>query len=375
MNKSSVLSSIRSKLGAIRANYRGRRVDEKLVIIESDDWGAIRTPSSAALKRMQQRGYIGDDTVYSRDALETSDDLERLFEVLTACLGRDGKPAVLTANTIVANPDFAAIKSNDFNQYFYEPATTTCQRDPATQRVPELWKEGMDTGSYCPQFHGREHLHYQRWLNRLKSGDKATRYCFSLGSTSSGKGDYSFMEALDWDHPSELEQQGKDLSDGLHLFEQIFDYRPASFIAPCFTWDPALDPVLAAKGIIWLQGTRVQICPAGSGQRARLVHHWFGETNCHGQRYNVRNVHFEPVVHPDLDVVDRALAQISIAFRMKRPAVINSHRVNYVGSIDSRNADLGLSSLKRLLTGITRRWPDARFISTDQLSSIAGLQT
>ena len=70
----------------------------------------------------------------------------------------------------------------------------------------------------------------------------------------------------------------------------------------------------------------------------------------------------------NVDIVDRALAQIAIAFAFRRPAVINTHRVNYIGSINPENADLGLSALQRLLESITRRWPDVKFISTDQLS-------
>jgi hypothetical protein len=106
----------------------------------------------------------------------------------------------------------------------------------------------------------------------------------------------------------------------------------------------------------------------GQASSHTVIRHFFGQRNEHGQRYNVRNVHFEPVMNPNVDIVDRALAQIAIAFAFRRPAVINTHRVNYIGSIDPKNADLGLSALKKLLISITRRWPDVKFISTDQLS-------
>jgi hypothetical protein len=32
----------------------------------------------------------------------------------------------------------------------------------------ELWIEGMQNNIFKPQFHGREHLNYKRWLNALQ---------------------------------------------------------------------------------------------------------------------------------------------------------------------------------------------------------------
>jgi len=361
------LSSLRSRLGAVRANVRGCSVKGRLVVIESDDWGAIRTPSKSALDRMRARGFVSADSIYSKDALERSDDLERLYEVLASVKGSDGRPAVLTANTIVANPDFAAISESGFERYLYEWTTATCCRYSASETVPDLWNQGIAEGLYRPQFHGREHLHHRRWLVQLRAGEEATRFCFSMGSTSSGRGDYSFMEALDWDSESEVHQQGEELVDGLEIFHQIFGYRSKSFIAPCYTWDPSLSSILARHGIEWLQGVRVQRVPNVEPGGYNVIPHFFGETNEEGQRFNVRNVHFEPVMAPNTDIVDRALSQVAIAFRFQRPAVINTHRVNYIGAIDPRNADFGLSRLKALLEGIVRKWPDVRFISTDEL--------
>ncbi|WP_376696616.1 hypothetical protein [Wenzhouxiangella sp. EGI_FJ10305] len=362
------LAALRSRLGAIRANWRGRSVKGRLVVIESDDWGAIRTPSKAALGEMRARGLVAENSVYCNDALETSDDLERLYEVLSSASGADGRRAVLTANTIMANPDFEAIQASGFKQYAFEPTTATCAQNSATRGVPALWRQGMAEGLYRPQFHGREHLHHRRWLARLRDGDELTRFCFSLGSTSSGQGDYAFMEALDWDSADEVQMQADELVNGLELFREIFGYSSSSFIAPCYTWDPKLDPILSSHGIRWIQGVRVQRRPTGQAGAHTIIRHFFGQRNAHGQRYNVRNVHFEPVMTPNLDIVDRALAQIAIAFAFRRPAVINTHRVNYIGSIEPKNADLGLCALKSLLRIITRRWPDVKFISTDQLS-------
>ena len=363
-------SELRPVLGSLRANWRGSKVKERVVVIESDDWGSIRTPSRAALGRMRERGLVSHGSVYCNDALETSDDLTRLYGLLSSIRGSDGRPAVLTANTIVANPDFDAIRASGFKRYIWEPTTRSCARQPENAGVPELWRQGIAAGIYRPQFHGREHLHHRRWLARLRSGDELARFCFELGSTSSGQGDYSFMEALDWDAPEEVREQEAELISGLALFREIFGYSSESFIAPCYTWDPLLEPALATQGVKWIQGVRVQQRPNGQGQQRTGIKHFFGQRNAHGQRYNVRNVHFEPVMTAGIDVVGRALKQIGIAFALQRPAVINTHRVNYIGAIEPGNAERGLAALKVLLLEIIKRWPDARFISTDQLSEV-----
>lgn len=59
--------------------------------------------------------------------------------------------------------------------------------------------------------------------------------------------------------------------------------------------------------------------------------------------------------------------QIRTAFMYQKPAVICTHRINYIGGILAANRDRGLRDLKRLLATITKKWPDVRFISSDQL--------
>ena len=40
------------------------------------------------------------------------------------------------------------------------------------------------------------------------------------------------------------------------------------------------------------------------------------------------------------DCVDSCIKEIEIAFKWQKPAVISSHRVNYVGFINQDNADI-----------------------------------
>jgi hypothetical protein len=358
---------LKSFAGAFRYNLKGKSVSEKLVIIESDDWGAIRTPSRDALEAFKEKGFSLHDNFYNNDALESRTDLEGIFEVLESVKGKDGKPATLSANAVMANPDFEKIKAANFQQYFYEKVDQTFNRYPEHQGNLDLWKEGMKSGIFQPQFHGREHLNYKRWLKALQNGEDGVRYSFEWGATYSGKGDYNFMEAYDWDSKDDIPVQEQVIIDGLRLYREYFSKDAETFIAPCYNWDPDLEPALAENNVQVIQGGRNQLVPTGTFDKYLPIRHHFGEVNEYGTIYNVRNCFFEPSMNSTKDWVDSCLAQIQHAFLFRKPAVICSHRVNYIGFIDSSNRDRGLKGLQILLKRIKKEWPEARFISTDQL--------
>ncbi|MBK8599646.1 MAG: hypothetical protein IPN80_03060 [Flavobacterium sp.] len=93
MNKSQIIQAIKSYLTASKTNAYGKSIQQKIVIIESDDWGAIRTPSSKAAQAFQSQGFEIGHSIYKVDALESQDDLELLFDVLSKHKGSNGLPA------------------------------------------------------------------------------------------------------------------------------------------------------------------------------------------------------------------------------------------------------------------------------------------
>ena len=361
------ISYWKSFAAATAINRKGNSLKEKLIIIESDDWGAIRTPSKDTITYFEKKGFEIATSIYKNDSLASQDDLEKLFEVLQTYKGSDGKPAVLTANSIMANPDFAKIKAHDFQHYFWEPFTETFKRYPKHHNNFQLWKEGINNGVFYPQFHGREHLNVKRWMAALQSNNEAIFTSFDQQTTYSGKQDYSFMEAYDWDNPEDIQQQQTIIAEGLQLFEKHFGYKSKSFIAPCYNWDTKLEPFLADQGIEWIQGLRSQLQPTGVFDTYESIRHHFGQQQ-NGLRFNVRNCFFEPSMLPQKDWVNSCLAQIQSAFLFSKPAVICSHRINYVGYINPKNSERGLNDLNQLLRTIVRKWPDARFINTAELS-------
>src|SRR5690554_3899588 len=94
---------------------RGWRTNRKIVVIESDDWGSIRMPNKIVFERMLKLNYDVHRCNYSRyDTLASQQDFSHLFDVLSSFKDGNGNHPIITANTIVANPDFEKIRENDF---------------------------------------------------------------------------------------------------------------------------------------------------------------------------------------------------------------------------------------------------------------------
>jgi hypothetical protein len=64
--------------------------------------------------------------------------------------------------------------------------------------------------------------------------------------------------------------------------------------------------------------------------------------------------------------IDSTLKQINAAFKLGKPAIISTHRVNFVGGMSPLNRDRGLRELRFLLLSIIKKWPDTEFMSTGE---------
>jgi hypothetical protein len=346
------------------------------VVIESDDWGSIRIPSKEVYQTFISKGFDFSDSTYNRiDTLESNDDLSMLYEVLHSLKDSYGNHPVITANMITGNPDFNRIRQSEFKEYYFEPVTDTLKRYPQRDAVEALWKQGNSDGIFHPQFHGREHVNIVRWMDALRNRSKEIMFTFDHETTFSGKGDYNYMEVLDSNKPEDLILMKRSIAEGLNIFEDIFGFRSKSFIAPCYTWNSELEKTLYDNGVKFLQGLVVQLIPNGSFGDYKKRYHFTGTRNQQGQIFLVRNCYFEPSLNPDIDNVVECLNRIKIAFRWKKPAIISSHRLNYIGILDENNRKRNLTLLEDLLKKILKLWPDVAFMTSDALGELIGGST
>lgn len=355
----------------------GWKTDRKIVVFESDDWGMIRMASKSAFNFFQKKGFPVDKCVYSsNDMLESNEDMEALFEILESVKDKNGNSAIFTANNIVANPDFKKIREGGFQEYFYEPFTETLKRYPNHDQVQNLYKKGMEAKIFHPQLHGREHLNVERWMRALQSKDVSTHLgfqqnMFSLikdGEISSCRKEY--LDALGGDEKNNNFSYIKIIDEGCHLFKSIHGFASQSFIAPCYTWSSSINLDLKRNGILFLQGGRVQKEPKASKKGFSKKYHYLGQQNQHGQYYMIRNASFEVCENPNKDWVDSCMKEIETAFKFKKPAIISSHRVNYIGGIHPANRSQSLKLLDFFLQKIIKTYPEVEFMSSDQLGQL-----
>lgn len=359
-------------------NTLGWKTKRKIVVIESDDWGSIRMASKEAFLSLQSKGYPVELCPYNKfDALESEDDLSLLFEILNSVKDKNGNPAKLTANSVVANPDFSKIAQSGYKQYHFEAFTETYKRYPNHTNSFELFKHGIVAGVVMPQFHGREHLNVSRWMRSLQQGNLASldafnQNMFSVHQPYNPGNKNEYMDALDWDSSEDRYKSEDIVIEGLRLFEQIWGFKSKSFIANCYIWHRSLEKTLDQEGVNFIQGMVIQsepIAEPGTYRYTRM-YHFQGQKNSYGQRYFIRNAFFEPSQSPHFDWVSDCLNRIEIAFKWHKPAIISSHRVNFMGLIDPLNRDKNLVLFKTLLREILKKWPDVEFMSTDELGSL-----
>jgi hypothetical protein len=353
------------------SNIPGWRTNSKIVVIESDDWGSIRMPTNEVYDKLRTKGLTidkGSGARYNKyDTLASASDLTNLLETLNNVKDKNNHAAKLTAVSLTSNPDFAAIKANGFENYFHEPFTTTLAKYNKLDAFA-LWQEGIKANIFVPEFHGREHLNVQAWLRALRNKDKEALLGFDHGiwgySRKKGSG---FQAAFDLEIMQDLEEQKTIVSEGLQIFEALHSYKARFFVPPNGPINNQLEKVASAGGIQYMSSPKIQNEVLGDGKTKKHFR-YIGKQNTYGQTYITRNVFFEPS-GSSRNEVNSCLAEIELAFKWRKPAVISSHRVNYIGSLDSANRDNSLKKLKELLTIIIKKWPDVEFMTSSELGN------
>jgi hypothetical protein len=286
-----MLDEIKRTVARHLTNLPGWRTNRKIVVIESDDWGSIRMPSKEVYEKCLNAGYPVDLNPYERyDSLASQDDLELLFEILSSFKDQNDNHPVITANCVVANPDFEKIKADKFQNYHFELITETFKRYPKHNQNIALWKEANKKNLFHMQFHAREHLNVSKFMSALQDGDSDVLFGFSHqmpGSIRKGEkrnGNF-FVEAT---HYQSLQDKTEKLNiylDGLNLFEKIFGVKSESIIPPNYTWSPEFDKFTERKGVKYVQGLRKMKEPI-PGKKPNYSNRFFGE-----KKSNRKNSH------------------------------------------------------------------------------------
>lgn len=349
----------------------GLKVKRRIVVIESDDWGSQRMPSKKVYDSLLAKGIDVDRCPYSKyDSLENEEDLQALFTVLNKLESKINKVPIITTNFLSANPNFEKIKSNKFSSYEFENIDDTYKKNSKSNNIKNVLKEGISNKYISPQFHGREHINVQMWMNLLNENkaiqDAFDYEVFALSFNNSNSIKMPFLASF-----MKLESTNnfeKIISSGIEEFERFFGFTPKSFIAPVYIWDQEIEELISHYKINSVQGLYFRNNYVDyEDPKPKKIKRSYNKYSNSGQLQLVRNCFFEPSTSENLDWVGECLQDVETAFFWNRPAIICSHRINFVGGMLEKNRNKNLTEFEKLVKEIVKKWPDVIFVSSDEV--------
>lgn len=358
-----------------------RRVNEPVIVFQSDDWGFNRLGTAEGVREYQKLG-VGtlEGNMALKDALETEEDIQLLVQVLTeqGVRGVGDNAAVFTCNAVMGNANLEEIIHGEGKDFVAESVEESHRKLYGNAEGYNALKKSVSEGILDVQFHAWVHLQYKRWLLAFNEGDASVVAGAKLGIcgvnspwAKRNMGRSNFLAALDW----QSDESG--YGDMVHYWENAFDRFESvwgkhanSFIAPAYIWNADIENRLLNKGMQVVQGLPYQLQPTKRGvfkKKYRPASAWFRAKASRHTLYSLRNCYFEPGEDYSRDYVGECLRKIGRLMSWNVPIVINTHRFNYVGAIDADHRAHGLKELSRLIAGIRKQWPQAKFIGTCDL--------
>lgn len=327
------------------------------ICIESDDWGLCGfLPDSAAIPVLDRDALAPGPfpDVYWHSTYEDSAAVARLCAVLADHHGRDGLPAVMQPNYIMAS--LVYIPASDGADASWREASLPAT--PPGYERPGLWdavRAGRLAGVWHPEFHGRWHYDPARRL-AATTGDPAVEAAAARQVLVFPDSERAW-ELGPWRDPELLDLE---LDQSLATFVELFGAAPRSVIAPDYLWGNDDEERWVERDLRVIQGQRQQRQAHWRWPEARVrkvVHRTLTRWWRRDRSYLDRNCIFEPVQQEDPRAITRAAAAgVRQAWKRGEPAVLEAHRINFV-HLDQAVPELGRQELGVLLAELDRDRP------------------
>ncbi|MBK9332899.1 MAG: hypothetical protein IPM96_10980 [Ignavibacteria bacterium] len=333
-------------------HYLRKRFDQKIIVIESDDWGLERALENSSIDFFKKKFGAVKFSRWTLDALETKEDMEMLFDLMESYKNKSLHPPVITANFITHN-----IKHSSESELKFIPISEGFNR--GSEDVREIYKTGIQKKYIFPQLHGYSHYNLTK-LNEYFYTDEGIEFYANgfLTGRSTIKGNMKFLQG-------ELSHENKDLKieESCDEFLRMFGFKSDTVIPPTYILDNEASERLKQCGITMLQSSNRLLKSDGS----RYTVPYFRRKN--GFVWSVRNARLDP--HEDYGFnSDQCIADIGKSFNNRLPAIIDFHRVNISGRYAPAYRDKTLSELKKLFDKIYVQWPEVKFLNSSVLNKI-----
>lgn len=348
---------------------KGLKTNRQIVVFESDDWGAERSLSKAALEELVSKHTdFRPDNYQALDCTETDEDVKKLKQTILKHRDKNGNPACFTLNFATKNLDYDAMKKDEYKSIKLLGIDEYYKSLPSSKRVLAEVADGEYKSCFLPQLHSREHINTEELLADIAAGNEFQKDALDLKIVGVKNSLYCGMDCLN----VSSEKSNIIINDAASEFKRIFGQFSESFIAPCYVWKNTDEKTLEENGVKFLQGKLFQNIPAKNGKYKKKLHRFGEKSKVSNIRYFYRNCFFEPSKDLMNGVLEDAIlsdiiSQIRFAFKCKKPAVICSHRVNYVGGINAENREKCLALLDKLLSLIKAEFQNVEFMSTPEM--------
>ena len=350
-------------------------VDRPILVLESDDWGVAAVPSHETYRQLVHNRVVFPENPWSSDTLETPDDIAALREILLPRPDANGRPLPVTANFIVANPDFSGITSERLP---FIPLNSNHPNNPITQQLRHAWKQAVADRILAPAYHGLRHLAPDALCRLWAQNDPWTKQCFKHNTPPLGLTTppatlllSEYMRATGSPprlQPRSAEEQTRIVNQGVAIFRAIFGHPPDSTAAPHYLWNRATEQAWRQAGIRAIQAANrhPDIRRSFGFLNARRIA--LGRRTREGMVYLTRNCRFEPALYGNTAAT--AFARVRKLFAARRPAVLGCHRINFTASIFPERRRQTLIQLAALLDLVREKYPDVIFMTSGELGAL-----
>jgi len=349
----------------------------RAIAFQSDDWGlAGFVPEAAALADLERPALQAGrfPTVYWQSTLEDSAAVAGLADLLSRYRGRDGLPPVWQANYILSSLtlDARAGGGEDAERRWVQHDLPDL---PPGYARPGLWSAvgaAIERGVWRPEFHGT--FHYDPQRRREASLRNETARVATERGVIVFPGSARAWELGPW---RPLEVLAAELDHSRQVFRRLFGRDPVSVIAPDYVWDHRCEDLWDSRGLRVIQAKREQrharwLHLGLLGRVLKVTDRAWARLRFPARTYLERNCDLEAVQASSWQArVQTCLREILAAFDRREPAIVESHRVNFVHT-SCEVASIGFQALEALFDRLQESRDDGFIFLTDsELAQLA----